>query len=630
MREGKSVDDVLRARGLADPAALEAVLEGDLGMPRLDLASYAPEAAALALVPGALARRLNVLPLFEIEGMLTVAVGDPFDVFRLDSLAGRLGVEVEPVLAEPEAIALALAEYYDAEGGVAGATVAPSAVAGEPSDQGGSGQRTATGDPGDGPREGAGEGKRAGAEAAVDRAAGSGASAQTGASSEPPSGATGPAGQRPSADAPEAVPELEPFAVADALTPAVTSFATPAAAPAPRGALVDLDVLAVADSRAVSVLVGHILERAMDRGADGVHVLPYKDDFFLVLRVDGRLEKLGAAPRSLQRPLVDGFLALARQTATTGAPITGMLRRRIRDRDVTLVMSLVSTLAGPRLVVGIEREDAAVPTLDGLGLTEQEARALEALAERGSGLVVTTSPAGEGRSTTYRALLARAAAAGRTAYSVERDASVTLPAVAQVLADATPGSSAGTCLRAGLLQDTDVVGLDDIESARELDALLTAAARGRLVVVSVRADGVAGALARLSALGADGASLASTLTAVVAQRSMREVCDSCASDERAAAAADVPGLGSGATTRRGTGCSACGGTGLAARRVLFEVHSVTPALRGALVSDGRKGAVRQALAESGPRTIAEAAAGHVRDGRISVSEFERLTGGAGA
>ena len=600
--QGRDLDDVLRERGLIGPAQVEGVLENDLGMPRLDLASYAPETAALALVPGRLARSLGILPLFEIEGMLTVAMGDPLDVFHLDDLAERLGVEVEPALADPSAIAEALAKYYDESGAVVGAAGQPSEVATE--------QKRETDE--------AGEDETRAEAAAKERVAdASGTPRAPWEQPEPPKTAEA-----------AAEPALEPFAPAEGSEPSAGPSLT--VAPAPRGALVDLDVLAVADARAVSVLVNHILERAVDRGAAGVHVLPYKDDFFLVLRVGGRLQKLGAAPRSLQRPLVDGFLALSRQAAPTGTPVTGRVRRHIRDRDVTLVMSLVPTLAGPRLVVTIEDAERATPSLDGLGLTEVEARALEGLVERGRGLVVLTSPAGEGRSTTYRALLAHAAAAGRTVYSVERDASVTLPAVAQVLADATPGSSAGTCLRAGLLQDTDIVALDDLETSRELAALLSAAARGKLAVLTVRADSVAAALGRLGALGGDGASLASTLTAVVAQRSARTVCEECATEGHDPAADRIAELGPSSKTRRGDGCAVCGGTGLGEPIALFEVRPATSALRRALVSESRKAAVRHALTEPGTRTVAEAALECVREGRVSAAEFERVAPGTGA
>jgi len=70
---------------------------------------------------------------------------------------------------------------------------------------------------------------------------------------------------------------------------------------------IDLDVLAVADDRTVTLLVDDILHLAVARGASRIHLLPYKNDFFVVFRIKGRLEKIGSAPLSMQGALIDGF-----------------------------------------------------------------------------------------------------------------------------------------------------------------------------------------------------------------------------------------------------------------------------------------------------------------------------------
>jgi len=64
------------------------------------------------------------------------------------------------------------------------------------------------------------------------------------------------------------------------------------------------------------VLAAEVLELAVKRGASHVHVLPYKDEFFVVLRVEGRLEQVGHAPRSLEGALVDAFKAYARLSSS--------------------------------------------------------------------------------------------------------------------------------------------------------------------------------------------------------------------------------------------------------------------------------------------------------------------------
>ncbi|KUK48358.1 MAG: hypothetical protein XD74_1075, partial [Actinobacteria bacterium 66_15] len=120
-----SVVEAARSRGVHEGVVLTerayvsandvlSVLEHDMGVPQVDLASYAPEDEAVALVPASVARGYEVLPMFEIEGMLTVAVGDPMDVFGLDLVASAIGLEVEPVIAEASSVAAALEQYYGA------------------------------------------------------------------------------------------------------------------------------------------------------------------------------------------------------------------------------------------------------------------------------------------------------------------------------------------------------------------------------------------------------------------------------------------------------------------------------------------------------------------------------------
>jgi type IV pilus assembly protein PilB len=119
---------VLVARGLITADDVKEVLEEELGVPRVDLASYAPEPDALRLVPATLAQTRKVLPLFEIEGMLTVAVADPLDVFDMDELADQLSYELEPVLSDARDIEDAIKANYGGQQGQE-AVAAPAAKA---------------------------------------------------------------------------------------------------------------------------------------------------------------------------------------------------------------------------------------------------------------------------------------------------------------------------------------------------------------------------------------------------------------------------------------------------------------------------------------------------------------------
>ncbi|MEE9166593.1 MAG: ATPase, T2SS/T4P/T4SS family [Candidatus Neomarinimicrobiota bacterium] len=83
-----------------------------LGIPLINLGSYEVSRDALELLPDKVVRKHKVLPLFEIEGVLSVAVSDPLDDNALDAVARETGLNVEPVLALSTDIDSAIDVYY--------------------------------------------------------------------------------------------------------------------------------------------------------------------------------------------------------------------------------------------------------------------------------------------------------------------------------------------------------------------------------------------------------------------------------------------------------------------------------------------------------------------------------------
>jgi type II secretory ATPase GspE/PulE/Tfp pilus assembly ATPase PilB-like protein len=614
---GTTPDAVLLERGLITSADVAEVLDREMGVPRVDLASYTPDAGALALVPSEVALRRGMLPLFEIEGMLTVAVGDPLDAFALDDLADELGLDVEPVLAGAEAVSTALAQYYAEGAQTVGAASPPSSALADAA-------AFLRDDPLAAAEASFGFGQAATAPPA--------AAAASGAEGQPDEGlgadAAGLAADYAAGVSDEKGAVIEPPAAGSEVGP-VSSRRPPAdaledASLAPEIGI-DLDVLALADSRNVALLVNDILEDAARRGASHVHLLPYKDDFFLVYRIDGRLEKIASAPRSLQRPLVEGFRGFASlPVLAAAAPATGRVRVRLADRDLGATVSVVTTLTGQRLVVGLAPVGDEVPGLEALGMWATEATALRSLMERGRGLVVVAAPAAGGATTTVASLLSSAAASGRTVYSVEREPGYELAAVAQVIADPAAGAPASSCLRAGMRQDTDVLALDGVMTAEELGVAMSAAMRGRLVLVTVQAADAMTAIARLLDLGVDRESLASSLTAVIGQRLLRLVCPTCGVDVRSPLCARIVGLGEGAITRAGSGCSSCGGSGLRGATAVFEVLPVNAAVRRVVALGAESGTLAPVARAAGCRPMTEVAVELVVAGRVTPEELDRV------
>lgn len=106
------IEDVLIEEGFITKEKLESFIERFLELPRVDLTSYVPDPEALKFVPKNLVHKYLILPLFEIEGVLTVAVGNPLTLFKLDEIADDLNIELDPVLASESSIIDAIIVYY--------------------------------------------------------------------------------------------------------------------------------------------------------------------------------------------------------------------------------------------------------------------------------------------------------------------------------------------------------------------------------------------------------------------------------------------------------------------------------------------------------------------------------------
>lgn len=545
---GRHLGAVLSQAGLLTSQQAALVLERDLGIPRVDLSSYAPEPAALSLVPAEYAMANNVLPLFEIDGVLTVALGDPFDVFALGALASEAGIDLEPVLAARADVQAAVAQYY-------------------------------------------------------------------GSGSKPPAGETGGAG----ADAPASVDdagELEAESEADE---------APLAAEFDVSAPIDLDVLAVADTARAAQLAGNILEHAVAAGADAVHLVPYKEDFFLAYRVAGALEKVASAPLALEGPLADAFRSLGHlPAATTLAAQLGRTRLRIAERDIALTTSVLSTASGQRIVLSLGRAESAVPTFASLGLSAAEAKAAEVLLERGQGLLVLFAPAGQSVGDTYYAALSHAADAGRTVVSIERAIAHEIPAVAQVLSDPASPTGAASVLSAGMAQDTDILALEGLSTPEEMRLVVEAAVLGRLVVATAEAADVAHGIRHLFELGAEPHGLASVLTIAMAQRTVRTNCARCTVETDRARRDRPAWLPSDVTAKSGTGCASCESTGYGEPIALFETLAFTQALSALVATRPSASAIATAAAAAGMRSLLDAGIEAVRSGSVSAAELARV------
>lgn len=96
---------------LVSEAQLAEAIAAHTGHRYLDLSNAVLDPSVIAVVPGALCRKYQLLPIERTRGRLKVAVLDPTDIIALDDVASFTDLIVEPVIVASDALAQAFERY---------------------------------------------------------------------------------------------------------------------------------------------------------------------------------------------------------------------------------------------------------------------------------------------------------------------------------------------------------------------------------------------------------------------------------------------------------------------------------------------------------------------------------------
>ena len=110
--KGERVLESLLSSGVLEEDALLETLGTDANVPPVDLSRFTPDPAALELLPQETCVEFTILPVARNGDILTIAVGDPFDVLMLDDLKRRAGCQIRQVVSNPLAIKRAIERVF--------------------------------------------------------------------------------------------------------------------------------------------------------------------------------------------------------------------------------------------------------------------------------------------------------------------------------------------------------------------------------------------------------------------------------------------------------------------------------------------------------------------------------------
>jgi type IV pilus assembly protein PilB len=109
---GRRLGDILVASGTIAAADLVDALSERLGIPKITIKGFVADPEVVNIIPLPIAKKHRLIALFRINDRLTVAMADPLDVVAIDEVRFKTGLMVNRVIATPEDIEAAIAQFY--------------------------------------------------------------------------------------------------------------------------------------------------------------------------------------------------------------------------------------------------------------------------------------------------------------------------------------------------------------------------------------------------------------------------------------------------------------------------------------------------------------------------------------
>jgi type II secretory ATPase GspE/PulE/Tfp pilus assembly ATPase PilB-like protein len=153
-----------------------------------------------------------------------------------------------------------------------------------------------------------------------------------------------------------------------------------------------------ADAPDVVRLVDDLLRAAVRAKASDLHLEASEDGVRVRHRVDGVMREIARLPRAVGPPLVSRLKILAAlDIADRMRPQDGRAQLVVDGRRVEARVSVLPAARGENVVLRLQDPEAALESLDALGLGPAVRARVERLLDAREGLVLVTGPTGSGK-----------------------------------------------------------------------------------------------------------------------------------------------------------------------------------------------------------------------------------------
>ena len=387
-----------------------------------------------------------------------------------------------------------------------------------------------------------------------------------------------------------------------------------------------------ANDQQVVNIVDWLWQYAFEQRASDIHLEPRRDIGIVRFRIDGVLHQVYQIPAVVMGAITSRIKVLGRMDIVEKRrPQDGRIKTHTpQDEEVELRISTMPTAFGEKVVMRIFNPDVLVKDFKELGFSDEDISRWKDFVAKPYGIILVTGPTGSGKTTTLYSTLKMLAKPDVNVCTIEDPIEMVEPQFNQMQVQPGIGLDFASGVRTLMRQDPDIIMVGEIRDLETAEMAIQAALTGHLVLSTLHTNDAPSAVTRLLDLGVQPFLIQSTLLGVLAQRLVRTLCPHCkesvtlddASWTNLVApwkAAKPPKV------YLNKGCLECRMTGYLGRMGIFEMLTMTPALRKFITSNCDITLVREQAYKDGMKPLRISGAMKVAAGFTTVDEVLKAT-----
>lgn len=387
-----------------------------------------------------------------------------------------------------------------------------------------------------------------------------------------------------------------------------------------------------ANDNAIINIVDWLLQYAFQQRASDIHIEPRRDYGRVRFRIDGVLQPIYQLPSKVMLAVTSRLKILSRMNvAERRLPQDGRIKTKTpTGKEIELRLSTLPTAFGEKLVMRIFDPDILLKSFSELGLLNDDYDRWNRLISNPTGIVLVTGPTGSGKTTTLYTSLKVLSTDDVNVSTIEDPIEMVEESFNQMQVNGAINLAFADGVRALMRQDPDIIMIGEIRDQETADMALQAALTGHLVLSTLHTNDAPTAVSRLLDLGVPYYLIRATMLGVMAQRLVRRLCPKCKEkmpvDAKAWSSLTAPWkVNTPEFVFKPVGCLDCRNTGYHGREGIYEILTMSPAVKSLVDEKTDLAALRHQAMREGMRTLRLSGAQKVAQGLTTIEEVLRVT-----